>query len=128
MRYVVIAPLLALSACATTDDETLARAQAWADRDVVCQSEGECEEMWGRAISWVAEFSSYRIQLQTDDLIQTYGPTPNSPYPAYMVSRTPLGDNQYRINFRAGCDNMFGCNPNIVIAHGAFNRTVLNEF
>ena len=123
--FIGVIGTFALSGCATVDDATMARAAELASREVVCASEDECEIMWGRALNWVVEHSTYRIQMQTDNLIQTYGPSPNSPAPAYMISKIPLGEGRYRIDFRAGCDNMFGCQPDTTLAHGGFNAVVL---
>jgi hypothetical protein len=117
-----------VAGCATTtSDEEMAYAQERATHPPVCETTAQCDEMWSRALRWVVDNSEYRVQLQTDALIQTYGPTPNSSYPAYLISKDAIGSGVYQISFRAGCDNMFGCNPDTTMAHAAFNIVVSGE-
>jgi len=94
---------------------------------VTCEGQSECEVKWGRAIQYVLDNSSFRIQQQTDSLIQTAGPSSINQFDiAMLVSKVPLGDGKYRFDLRAGCDNAFGCNPPLEHAKGYFVRAVMD--
>jgi hypothetical protein len=92
---------------------------------VTYQGFDDCEVKWGRALQWVLHNSEYRIQVQTDSLIQTAGPTEDSASPAFVISRIPLGGGRYEFSMQAGCDNIFGCVHSVETSRAAFAVTVM---
>jgi hypothetical protein len=127
MRKQAIGILFFLAGCAS--GPTPAQEAAFnrdAARDVVCEGQEDCEVKWGRAIQFTLDNSYYRIQQQTDALIQTAGPLPNYPNLVMVISKIPLGGGQYRFDLRGGCDNMFGCVPTLIQAKAYFVRTVMD--
>lgn len=95
-------------------------------REVKCSGHDDCEVKWGRAVQFVLDNSFYRIQQQTDTIIQTAGPLPNHPELAMVINRVALGGGKYRFNLRGGCDNMFGCSPSLDYATAYFVRAVMD--
>src|SRR5579871_4902653 len=97
---------LYLAGCATqpTPDETAAASQP-----VTCSNEADCRAKWSRALDWVLQNSSWRIQTQTDLLIETYPGDQYTPLLSYSISRVDGADGTARIEFRAGCQNFLGC-------------------
>ncbi len=77
----------------------------------VCSSTTNCNAEWSRALAWVVQNSYFRIQIQTDNLIQTYGPINADLNPAFEINRTSNSDGSGTITFLSGCGNEFGCNP-----------------
>lgn len=58
-------------------------------------SESDVKTAWGRAQSFIGQYSSMKIQIATDYVIQTYNPTfdgLNRSF-GYYVTKTPMGDN-----------------------------------
>ena len=63
------------------------------------------EESWARAQSFVAQYSTMKIQTVTQYILQTYTPTRTMEW-GYNVTRSPIGDKtQFSVQGFAG--NMF---------------------
>lgn len=85
--------------CATTsmlkltpEEQTyLEKARAFPLEFTILKS--EADEAWGRAQSWVGKFSSMKLQIATDFVIQTYNPGFTDVDFGYYVTKTPMGDN-----------------------------------
>ncbi|HLG85683.1 MAG TPA: hypothetical protein VKZ79_00635 [Alphaproteobacteria bacterium] len=107
--------------------EQQAAVQAQAARPVVCSTGGDCEVKWGRALQWVLNNSAYKVQSQSDAMISTMGPLPDDPRPAYTITKMAQGNGTYLIDFRAGCDNIFGCVPNLMVAKADFVVAVMGS-
>lgn len=124
-QFTSLAVLIGLSSCAaapTPEQDAAMRRDTV--REVTCAGQEECAVKWGRTIDWLLSNSAYRIQTQTDDLIQTAGPLPDRTELAMVVNKVPLGNGRYRIELRGGCDNMFGCSPSLEYAKAYFVRHV----
>lgn len=91
---------------------------------ITCAAGDDCAVKWGRALTWVIEHSQYQIRIQSDSLIQTAGPTANDAWSAFTVSKVPTGEGVYQINFKAECDNMFGCAPPVAKSRASFAAAV----
>ena len=93
----------ALCACGT-----FYQPQALAGID--CEPE-RCAELWQRAQVWLATNGSYRIQLVTDSVIQTYGPDERDPTAvAYTVTRAISASGRGKITIRGSCaPTIYGC-------------------
>lgn len=56
-------------------------------------SKADEKEAWGRAQSWIGQFSSMKTQMVTDYVIQTYNPfQPLRPSFGYYVTKEPVED------------------------------------
>jgi hypothetical protein len=87
---------------------------------VVCTDRSDCDSQWSKAVAWVTSNSYYRVQTQTEQMIQTYGPDPSAIYTAYTVNRIENSDGSGSIEFRAYCANEFGCTPQTSVAADSF--------
>jgi hypothetical protein len=106
----------ALSGCNTvaSDPAVGSAVDYLAKRPITCQSGPDCEAKWSRATAWVAKNGAYKIQTTSDSLIQTMGPLPSDPRPAYTVLKTASADGSgFQITLDGGCDNFLGCVPTI---------------
>lgn len=119
--------LLATGACATAptaeEDDAMLRDSA---REVTCTGAEDCEIKWGQAVQWVIDNGAFRIQIQTDTMIQTAGPLPNDPRLAMVITKVARGNGVYAFQLQGGCDNMFGCSPTIGYAKAYFVRAVMD--
>jgi hypothetical protein len=82
-------------------------------RPITCRAGPDCDVKWSRAVAWVANNSRWKIQTQTDLLVQTFNSADSSPSPSFTVSKTASGDGLYEISLNGGCANLFGCIPTI---------------
>ncbi|MGB8276703.1 MAG: hypothetical protein WCF20_02020 [Methylovirgula sp.] len=64
---------------------------------------------WSRAIEWVSQNAGYKIQTQTDALIQTYGPSGSDTELAVTVNKVMVSPGIYEIHARMGCANEISC-------------------
>lgn len=117
----------AVAACATPSPQETALIQSQAARQVTCMTGDDCDVKWGKALQWVLNHSDYRVQVQSETLIQTFGPLPNSASPAYIITKAAMGGGSFLIDFRAGCDNIFGCIPDPVRARADFVVTLMGQ-
>lgn len=115
-----------LSGCATVSSEQRTR---WNETIPVCSTDFACKTKWAAARQWVQNNSGYRIQIYTDDLIDTYNPAEYDPKIAVTVSKTPVGKtpsghqvNTFNVQIR--CGNIFGCIPTIEESILSFNKFV----
>ena len=53
----------------------------------------ELPDAWGRAQSFIAQYSDMKIQIATNNVIQTYNPSDSSINYGYSVTNAPMGDN-----------------------------------
>ncbi len=115
----VAVSLAGLGACATAPvDPALIAA---ANRTITCNAGADCDAKWSRAVGWVARNSGWKIQTQTDNLIQTFGPgSDGSTDLAYTVSKIAGTGGTYTIEVSTACANLFGCVPDDVTQRAAF--------
>lgn len=91
---------------------------------VTCREGSDCSEKWSRAINWVVQVSQWKIQTQTDNLIQTFGSVNQSMFSAFTVNKTAISPGIYEIKIEAGCSNMIGCDQEPAIWKALFNLYV----
>jgi len=91
---------------------------------LLCATKAQCDTYWQRAQAWIAANSSWKIQIATDSIIQTYGPGGAKVDLAYLVTRLPNEDGSARIAIKPDCDNVFRCYPTKTDAIVAFKRFV----
>ena len=95
-----------------------------ASQPVICKAGAECDAKWSRAVSWVVRNSQWKIQNQTDQIVETYNPTDYSTSPGFTITKVAEGNDAYEIDFATSCVNMFGCQPNPVALKADFNEYV----
>src|SRR5713226_5379780 len=110
VRYLALAGILGSLACAhVTPEQQVAAAQ-----QVTCSSKDDCELKWARATKWLQDNSHWKLRTVTETLLTTEGPN-GEVFTAYEVSKFPMGNGTYEIQFKAGCSNKgLGCHPSIV--------------
>ena len=127
-KTIALTTALMLAACAPpmTADQKAALLAA-SNRPVTCKSGDDCQQKWSRATQWVKQNSAYKFQTISDNLMQTMGPLPDDPSPAYTVTKVSTGKNIYTIELDGGCDNWIGCIPSIVEAKASFASFVMGK-
>lgn len=78
---------------------------------ITCKKGSDCDMKWSRAVTWVSRNAGYKIQTQTDALIQTFGPVGDDTELAVTVNKTMVSPNSYEIAAKMSCGNMLGCLP-----------------
>ena len=116
-----MAAVLALSGCAAPEPPFTATELANFE-PVECNTPARCTALWQRAQLWVVNFADFKIQINTDVVIQTFNPPEHSVRSGITITREPLGGDRYRINFRAQCPNQFGCRPGEMRLRARFNE------
>ena len=115
---------IVLSGCVTTPTLT-PQQQIVINKNIpMCFSEKECEAKWAVARKWVINNCSTKIQIYSDDLIETYNPPAHSPELAARIVKEPTSNRAYAISATIWCNNMFGCVPSKYEALTNFNKTV----
>ncbi len=99
---------IALSACAGVEPNEAT------SFPIGCKPGHDCDTKWSRAAAWVAQNAFYKIETQTDMLIQTSGPEGKSPGTAMKVEKlaTPGGAAELVLEIR--CANILGCVPDLM--------------
>lgn len=80
---------------------------------VYCSGRDDCETKWALATRWLQNHSAYKFRNVTETLITTEGPLQSDPRAAFEITKFPKGGGAYEIQMRAGCANIFGCQPSI---------------
>jgi hypothetical protein len=119
MRLTILTICFALAGCAHQSTPT-----AEAPQPITCQAGPDCDAKWSRAVSMIANNAGWKIQTQTDSLIQTYNSTGGSTRPSYTVTKTAIGNGLYEITLSGGCDN-FVCTPTITESRAKFYDFVM---
>ena len=107
-EYIVaLLAALSVSACASTAQNRQPIPP------VTCTAGKDCDAKWSRAVAWVSQNTAYKIQVQTDSLIQTYGPFDSKTGTAATVNKIAGANGQYEIVAHMSCDNLIGCIPDL---------------
>jgi hypothetical protein len=122
-KLFVVAAALVLQGCAASAEIQALQAQISATVPT-CNSEELCRRKWEAAQVWIAQNSSYKLQIATDVLLETYNPAEYDPGIAVRVLKEPTGSTSYRFVVTVWCANVFGCNPNQYQAAIGFNNTL----
>jgi hypothetical protein len=107
--FLVAAMAVSLAGCLTTQE-----AEQPPIPSTKCKQGQDCDAKWSRAVEWVSQNSAYKIQTQTDALIQTYSGTIDEGDTglSMTVTKAALGQpGEYEIVARMGCANPLGCFP-----------------
>lgn len=93
---IIVVMFLTMAACAAR--RPLSPAEAAYARAVLAQptifmlSNEKAVEAWGRGQVFVAQFSNMKIQIATDNVLQTYNPIGGGIKYGYSLTRMPMGD------------------------------------
>jgi hypothetical protein len=117
--YFVASLILVGCATITTQQQTLINESV-----PMCSGEKECELKWAAARKWIINNARWKIQIYSDDLIETYNPTPDSQLLAARVTKEPTPNGGYSFIVYVWCNNIFGCIPKKVDALIGFNNYV----
>jgi hypothetical protein len=108
-----------LVACAAANQQTTAPPPP-----ITCTNKNDCDAKWSRAVSWIASNSSWKIQTQTDFLIQTYNSINDSAAPSFTITKVAQPNGTFQITFDGGCANIFGCVPTVAESRARFAEFV----
>jgi len=103
-----------LASCAASP-EHVARVSEYNRTIPTCNAPERCQRLWDAAQVWVSSNSAYRIQVASDAVIETYGPMGYGTALAMRVIKSPVGSTGYRFLFFGSCNNVFGCNPSVLM-------------
>lgn len=98
-----------------------------APKPITCKPGKDCEAKWARANAWVSEHSKYKVEANSDSMIETAGPGTfeTDPSPSYKVRKLAIGGEQYAIEFSGECASMFACTPALSTAQADFTEAVM---
>jgi hypothetical protein len=122
-----VSTLMLASCMPPMTPEQQAAMVAAANRPVTCKSGTDCEQKWSKATQWVKQNCTYKFQTVSDNVIQTMGPLPNDPSPAFTITKVSTGKKTYTIELDGGCDNMFGCIPSMLESKASFADYVMGR-
>lgn len=114
--------LIFITACsfaprqAVTPEEAAYLSRAMATPLIFRLSLDRSDEAWGRIQSFIGRFSSMKLQIATDYVIETYNPAGSSVLFGYSATRTDLPD-ECEIEVRCMYSNTFTGNDAIQNAH-----------
>lgn len=79
---------------------------------VTCVGQERCAAMWRKAQTWIVNNSGWKIQIASDGIVQTYGPT-DAGTMAYRLTRRPLPDGSEVFELAASCgrSDTYQCRP-----------------
>ena len=106
LPLVVALPLLA--GCATSTEIVTALEPA-RDMPSEVRCTDPCTDEWQRAQFWISTYSGWRMQTNTDVVIETFSPSEGSVRRGFSVTREPMGGGEYVIRLGQYCDNFLGC-------------------
>lgn len=117
------------AASLTPEQQVQQQAQLRTDaaKPILCVKGNDCDDKWGRALTWVSQTSAYKIHTLTDNLIQTYTPTGGSASSGFRVNKIPLGKGRFQITMASECDNFIGCIPGAMRLKADFTRYVIGS-
>lgn len=101
------ASALGLAGCLTTQ-----QAEQPPIPSIKCTQGQDCDAKWSRAVTWVSQNSAYKIQTQTDSLIQTYSGSFDQQDMGLSMTVTKTALNQpgeYEIIAHIGCAHLLTC-------------------
>ena len=119
--FVLVAGIVGCATSPARQEANAAAQQHLQDTQPVCAHPRQCEAMWIAARDWITSTCGFKIQVATDNLLETYNSTDASTALACRVTKTPLPAGGYKFAATAGCDNIFGCGIPPLRAVQSFN-------
>ena len=99
--------------CATAPDS----------RVITCAAGADCDAKWSRAMQWLQQNSSWKVQTQSDMSVTTEGPDTGKP--AFEVTKGARDNGTFRMSMRAWCGEGEDCERLIGRLGRSFNDYVL---
>ena len=121
----LVVAILIVAGCSTVTPQQEAQIHANANRKITCSKGTDCDMKWGRAIAWISQNSHWKIQTQTDYIIQTYTALGGSPSSSFLVNKVPVDNDTFEIVMTSGCGNMFGCTPDATTLKAMFTNFII---
>jgi hypothetical protein len=88
---------------------------------IYCRAGADCDAKWSRAASWIVTNSRWKIQNQSDTIIQTSASADGSLSPSFTVTKVATAEPSVnQIVFDGGCDNIFRCEPTVAESRAKF--------
>lgn len=105
--------VLVVAACVTVDPLIVEEAA----KPVTCADKQQCDLYWQRAQGWINKNSRYRIQVVTDTVLSTFGPSgAYDPCCGYSLTRVPHADGGAGIEVDLLCGAYSCSDPEAVLA------------
>ena len=123
MRGATLGLCLGLAGCLPIAVASWSHLSERAEEPVACATKDECDAAWQKAIEWVSQRCAFKIQTQTESLVETEGPSaaPSNDV-ACRLERVPTGDaGSAQLEITARCGNYFGCVPEPLYLRAAFH-------
>jgi len=121
--FIALISILYFFGCATMSQQQI---EEYQETIPYCIENVDCKEKWAAAKQWLLDNARMKIQIYSDDLIETYNPPPNSPNLAARIRKQPAGKYTYSITANVWCSNLIGCVPNRIDALLDFNKYLNN--
>jgi hypothetical protein len=122
MRAATLCLCLGLPGCLPITAALWSQLSDRAKEPVTCATKDECDAAWQKAIEWVSQRCAFRIQTQTETLVETEGPQPwPSNDVACRLDRVSTGAGATQLEITARCGNYFGCVPEPLYLRAAFH-------
>jgi hypothetical protein len=121
---IAAASVVALCGCITAEQQA---SVAEPPKPITCHSGRDCDAKWSRAVAWITEHSKNKVEMNSESLIQTSGPSAfeTDSSPAYKITKVASGTDEYTIEFEGGCESIFGCTPTVPTARADFTQFIL---
>jgi hypothetical protein len=90
----------------------------------VCKGVADCDAKWSAARSFLGSHTSYQIQNDSVDRLETFNPSEVTVGLRAKVNKTIQPDGSYAIVAKFWCNNLIQCKPNADTTLEDFNRTI----
>lgn len=98
--------LLTKAEAEKTKEERKYKKEVEDQRTVFFISKDKAEDSWGRAQAFVGRYSSMKVQVATDYIIQTFNPIGTEVAFGYSISKAPV-DGGFEFSVKVSYSNMF---------------------
>lgn len=111
MKIFFIVGILSISACAPVLNqhqiETFSSSKT-DTRSIICEGSA-CGDYWAKAQVWISKHSGYKVQTQTENVIETFGPSYDlDPMMCgFSITKQPMGSRKFKIEFSPHCFDKF---------------------
>jgi hypothetical protein len=86
-----------------------------------CRAGADCDAKWSRAVGWITTNSRWKIESQSDTIVQTSDSVNGSLSPSFTVTKVATADpSVYEIVFDGRCENILRCEPTVAESRAKF--------
>ena len=122
----LLATCVPAEAAQKKDPAVEAAMEKLAAMSVTCSDDQDCSRKWTKAVAWVSKNSAFKIQIATDNLIQTFGPSYTIHGTAFVVNKVPAAVGHV-FEFRALCNSQPFCGLSERDYKASFVAAVMKE-